>query len=147
MGRGKKQDWTPIKMVTEGGVQSPPYSPEREHIEQVDREILNSLPPNTKRKLTRTDPDLLTLRQRQRVGAEWLAEVLTHPLMRQRILEEGLKDPITLLKIASQERPKELHIEQDVNHNVVVVPARMDEKEWNAAVDAEIVKSEEGWNE
>lgn len=143
MVKQKDQDWTPIKRR----VEVDEYIPEQKEVLAVDKDVLDSLPRTTSLRLNKIDPDTLTLKQRQRVGAEWLAEVLTHPVMRRRIIEEGIKDPITLLKIGSQERPKELHVEQEINHNVVVVPARMDEMEWNAAVDAEVLKTEEGWSE
>jgi hypothetical protein len=97
-------------------------------------------------RLTHSDPANLSLRQVQTAGAEFLASLVGHPEFRKRLVEEGLKDPVSILKIASSERPKEIHMESDVQLSVVVVPTQLTAAAWDAQVltiEGETVK--EGW--
>jgi hypothetical protein len=118
-----------------------------EEIKAIDREVLDGMSKLNRMRLTHVDADSLTLRQKQAAGAEFLAGTIGHPEIRRRIIEEGLRDPMTLLKIASSERPKEIHLEAEIQHSVVVVPAQMTAAEWDAEIktlEGEVIK-EEGW--
>ena len=72
---------------------------------------------------------------------------MAHPSIRKGVIEAAIKDPVAILKIASSERPKEVHLEAEVNHSVVVVPAQQTPEEWEKQVrviEGEVLK-EESW--
>ena len=117
-------------------------------ISQIDQEVLAGMSSTNHNRLTRMDPAKLSMRQRQTAGAEYLAGLVGHPAMRKRIAEEGLKDPMTILKIASSERPKELHVEGEIRHSVVVVPTQLTAEAWDAqikTIEGELVNEEKPW--
>ena len=103
-------------------------------VEQVDYEVLGGMGKLNRSRLTRSDEDSLTLRQKQAAGAEYLASLIAHPRVRKELVEAAIRDPLAILKIASSERPKEIHLEADVQHSVVVVPAQQSAEEWESAV-------------
>ena len=105
-----------------------------ETLRTVDREILDTMSRTNRMRLTHVDSESLTLRQKQAAGAEYLAAVVGHPEYRLRLLEEAIRDPVSVLKIASSERPKEVHIDAEIQHSVVVVPAQMSSLDWDAQV-------------
>jgi hypothetical protein len=112
----------------------------------IDGEVLDAMSKTNRMRLTHSAEESLTLRQKQAAGAEYLASLVGHPEYRRRLLEASLKDPMAVLKIASSERPKEIHLEADIQHSVVVVPAQLTAKEWDAnvlTIEGETVK--EGW--
>jgi hypothetical protein len=100
----------------------------------IDQEVLDGMSKTNRMRLTHVDSNSLTLRQKQAAGAEYLASLVGHPEFRKRITEEALKDPVSVLKIASSERPKEVHLEADIQHSIVVVPTMMNAKDWEAQV-------------
>ena len=110
---------------------------------QMDREVLDGMGKTNRMRLTHSDAGSLSLRQQQAAGAEYLASLISHPEIRKRLAEEGLRDPMTLLKIASSERPKEVHLEADIQHSVVVVPAQLTAAAWDAEILALEDKTEE----
>jgi len=99
-------------------------------IRQIDGEVLDAMSKTNRMRLTHSDPANLSLRQVQTAGAEFLASLVGHPEFRKRLVEEGLKDPVSILKIASSERPKEIHMEADIQHSVVVVPTQLSAADW-----------------
>ena len=103
-------------------------------IERIDREVLDGMGSTNRARLTRCSPDSLTLRQMQAAGAEFLASLVGHPEIRKGTISAAIKDPLAILKIASSERPKEIHLEAEVQHSVVVVPAQQTPEEWDASV-------------
>ena len=105
-----------------------------DELRSVDREVLDGMSKTNRMRLTHVDGESLTLRQKQAAGAEYLAAVVGHPEYRLRLLEEAIKDPVSVLKIASSERPKEIHLEAEIQHSVVVVPSQMSALEWNEQV-------------
>lgn len=102
----------------------------KEEIEQIDSEVLDAMSRTNRMRLTHADVDSLTLRQKQAAGAEYLAAMVGHPEYRKRLAQAALQDPMTLLKIASSERPKEIHLEAEIQHNVVVVPTQLSAEDW-----------------
>jgi len=100
------------------------------NIEQVDSEVLDAMSRTNRMRLTHADVDSLTLRQKQAAGAEYLAAMVGHPEFRKKLAQAALQDPMTLLKIASSERPKEIHLEAEIQHNVVVVPTQLSAEDW-----------------
>lgn len=131
MGRPKMS----LNRKDRGEVVTPEERQEKvESLRAVDREVLDSMSKTNRMRLTHVDAESLTLRQKQAAGAEYLAAVVGHPEYRLRLLEEAIKDPVSVLKIASSERPKEIHLEADIQHSVVVVPAQMSALEWDTQV-------------
>ena len=119
----------------------------KEEIQRIDAEVLDGMGSLNRGRLTKASPDTLTLRQMQGAGSAWLASFVGHPDFRKRAIEAGMQDPIAFLKIASSERPKEVHLEAEVNHSVVVVPAQQSAEEWEKQVkiiEGEIIK-EDPW--
>ena len=119
----------------------------REEVERIDYEVLSGMSDLNRKRLTHADPATLTLRQLQTAGAEFIASLAGHPRIRKSTIEAAIKDPIAIQKIASSERPKEVHMEADINHSVVVVPAQQSAEEWERQVrviEVEVLK-EESW--
>ena len=119
----------------------------KEEILKIDAEVLDGMGSLNRGRLTKAAPESLTLRQMQGAGSAWLASFVGHPDFRKRAIEAGMQDPIAFLKIASSERPKEVHLEAEVNHSVVVVPAQQTPEEWEKQVkfiEGEVLK-EESW--
>ena len=119
----------------------------KEEIQKIDAEVLDGMGSLNRGRLTKASPDTLTLRQMQAAGAEFLAGLVAHPSIRKGVIEAAIKDPVAILKIASSERPKEVHLEAEVNHSVVVVPAQQTPEEWEKQVrviECEVLK-EESW--
>ena len=119
----------------------------KEEILKIDAEVLDGMGSLNRGRLTKAAPESLTLRQMQAAGAEFLAGLVAHPSIRKGVIEAAIKDPVAILKIASSERPKEVHLEAEVNHSVVVVPAQQTPEEWEKQVrvlEGEVLK-EESW--
>ena len=127
--------------------QTPPTTISKEEILKIDSEVLDGMGSLNRGRLTKAAPESLSLRQMQAAGAEFLASLVAHPAIRKGVIEAAIKDPVAILKIASSERPKEVHMEADINHSVVVVPAQQTPEEWEKQVkviEGEIIK-EEPW--
>ena len=115
----------------------------KEEILKIDAEVLDGMGSLNRGRLTKAAPESLTLRQMQAAGAEFLAGLVAHPSIRKGVIKAAIKDPVAILKIASSERPKEVHLEAEVNHSVVVVPAQQTPEEWEkqvSIIEGEIVK-------
>lgn len=123
-------------------------------IEEMDREVLDGMGKLNRSRLTRSGEDSLTLRQKQAAGAEYLASLVAHPQVRKGLVAAALRDPLSILKIASSERPKEIHLEAEVQHSVVIVPSQQSVEEWEQQIrtieanvlEGEIIK-EAPWQE
>ena len=126
-----------------GSKETTPTQISKEEILKIDAEVLDGMGSLNRGRLTKASPDTLTLRQMQAAGAEFLAGLVAHPSIRKGVIEAAIKDPVAILKIASSERPKEVHLEAEVNHSVVVVPAQQTPEEWEkqvSIIEGEIVK-------
>lgn len=105
---------------------------------RIDGEVLDAMPREQRMRLTHMDWENMTLRQRQRAGAEYLSTLVNHPDVRRATALWAVQCPGEAQKLAASERPKEIHIEQDVKHQIVVVPAAASEQEWlKNVIDAE----------
>ena len=140
-----------VELKTRGGdsqdKQTPQTTISKEEILKIDSEVLDGMGSLNRGRLTKAAPESLTLRQMQAAGAEFLAGLVAHPSIRKGVIEAAIKDPVAILKIASSERPKEVHLEAEVNHSVVVVPAQQTPEEWEKQVrviEGEVLK-EESW--
>lgn len=133
MGRPKKY---PVEEVIENG-ESKMNTRAQEALE-IDAEVLDAMPRDQRMRLTHMDWEGMTLRQRQRAGAEYLASLVNHPRVRREVAKWALSCPGEAMKLAASERPKEIHIDQQINHQIVVVPAAASEQEWlKNVIDAE----------
>ena len=140
MGLKTRDSGSPAKETTQTQIS-------KEEIQRIDAEVLDGMGSLNRGRLTKSAPDTLTLRQMQAAGAEFLASLVAHPSIRKGVIEAAIKDPVAILKIASSERPKEVHLEAEVNHSVVVVPAQQTPEEWEKQVkviEGEVLK-EESW--
>ena len=141
-----------MELKTRGGdsqdKQTPQTTISREEILKIDSEVLDGMGSLNRGRLTKASPESLTLRQMQGAGSAWLASFVGHPDFRKRAIEAGMQDPIAFLKIASSERPKEVHLEAEVNHSVVVVPAQQTPEEWEKQVktiESDFIEGEKAW--
>ena len=126
-----------------GSKETTPTQISKEEILKIDAEVLDGMGSLNRGRLTKAAPESLTLRQMQAAGAEFLAGLVAHPSIRKGVIKAAIKDPVAILKIASSERPKEVHLEAEVNHSVVVVPAQQTPEEWEkqvSIIEGEIVK-------
>ena len=132
-----------VKTRASGSKETTQTQISKEEILKIDAEVLDGMGSLNRGRLTKAAPESLTLRQMQGAGSAWLASFVGHPDFRKRAIEAGMQDPIAFLKIASSERPKEVHLEAEVNHSVVVVPAQQTPEEWEkqvSIIEGEIVK-------
>jgi hypothetical protein len=101
---------------------------------EVDRDVLEGMDREGRNLLTQHSGDGLSLRKKQKAGAEYLATLVGHPKFRERFLEWAMENPGDAYKIASSERPKEIHVEEDIRQMVVLVPASTTESEWQKLI-------------
>ena len=120
----------------------------KEEILKIDAEVLDGMGSLNRGRLTKAAPESMSLRQMQAAGAEFLASLVAHPSIRKGVIEAAIKDPVAILKIASSERPKEVHLEAEVQHSVVVVPAQQTPEEWEKQVkviESDFIEGEKAW--
>ena len=137
----KRDTGSPAKETTQTQIS-------KEEILKIDAEVLDGMGSLNRGRLTKAAPESLTLRQMQAAGAEFLASLVAHPSIRKGVIEAAIKDPVAILKIASSERPKEVHLEAEVNHSVVVVPAQQTPEEWEKQVkviESDFIEGEKPW--
>lgn len=125
-----------------------PYKTQRDRtpvdpdeVRLVDREVLQVMPVELRKRLTIASPDRMTLRQMHNAGGAYLASLVCHPSVRRRVVEAAIRDPLAVLKIASSERPKESLVEIDTHKTVVVLPAQVEPGEWDKQAQATLADS------
>lgn len=99
-------------------------------LQELAREVLDIMPHELRMRLTHMDPTKLSLRQTQQLGAAFIQAMQSHPAMRARIAQWAWENPGDFAKLAASERPKEVHIEQDIRQSVVVVPGTVSSADW-----------------
>ena len=85
----------------------------------------------------------LTSRQKQKLASEAMVSLMLQPEYRIRFVDWALKNPGDAAKLMASQIPKEIHIEQTTQHNVVLLPPSMSVEEWQEqndnVQDAEVV--------
>ena len=71
-------------------------------------------------------------RQKQKLASEIMVGLFMQPLYRERFADWVLKNPGEAAKLAATQIPKEIHIEQTTQHNIVILPPSMTSQEWLA---------------
>ena len=85
----------------------------------------------------------MSSRQKQKLASEAMVSLMMQPEYRIRFVDWALKNPGDAAKLMATQIPREIHIEQTTQHNVVILPPSISAEEWLAAndrvEDAEIV--------
>ena len=107
------------------------------------RGLVDGLSDNMKQLVKFGGEHSLTPRQKQKLASEVAVSLFMQPLFRHRYADWCLQNPGEAAKLALSQVPKEIHIEQNVNHSVVLLPAGMSSEQWLAAneqiEDAEVI--------
>ena len=109
----------------------------------VQHNMVNGLSTQMKNLVLFAGEQSLTSRQKQKLASELMVSLALQPEWRIRFADWALKNPGDAAKLMASQIPKEIHIEQTTQHNVVLLPPSMSVEEWQAqnddAIDAEIV--------
>lgn len=110
---------------------------------QVQHNLVNGLSTQMKNLVLFAGEHSLSSRQKQKLASEAMVSLMLQPEYRIRFVDWALKNPGDAAKLMASQIPKEIHIEQTTQHNVVILPPSMSVEEWQAqnddAVDAEVV--------
>jgi len=103
-----------------------------EEAKELARGLVEGLSTNM-RQLVKFGNDLsMTPRQKQKLASEISVSLFMQPLWRARFADWSMENPGEAAKLALSQVPKEIHVEQNVNHSVVLLPAGMSSEEWLA---------------
>ena len=107
------------------------------------RGLVDSLSANMKQLVKFGGEHTMTPRQKQKLASEVAVSLFMQPLFRDRYADWCLQNPGEAAKLALSQVPKEIHIEQNVQHSIVVLPAGQTAEQWmkeNEQVeDAEVI--------
>ena len=85
----------------------------------------------------------MTSRQKQKLASEAMVSLMMQPEYRMRFVDWALKNPGEAAKLMATQIPKEIHIEQTTQHNIVILPPSMTSEEWlkenDEVEDAEVI--------
>lgn len=101
--------------------------------QMVAKEVLDTMEHDLKLSLTRTDERLLSYRQKQKANAEFLNSLLLHQTFREKLVQFYLDHPDEAMKKVVATLPKELHVEEDHRHMVVLLTDQQTPDQWMLA--------------
>lgn len=85
----------------------------------------------------------MSSRQKQKLASEAMVSLMMQPEYRIRFVDWALKNPGDAAKLMATQIPREIHIEQTTQHNIVILPPSISAEEWLAendrTVDAEVI--------
>ena len=94
--------------------------------------LVNSLSDRMKQLAKFGGEHSMTSRDKQKMASEVMVGLFMQPVYRVRFADWTLKNPGEAAKLAATQIPKEIHIEQTTQHNVVLLPMGMTGQEWLA---------------
>ena len=94
--------------------------------------LVNSLSDRMKQLAKFGGEHSLTSRDKQKMASEVMVGLFMQPVYRERFADWALKNPGEAAKLAATQIPKEIHIEQTTQHNIVILPPSMTSQEWLA---------------
>jgi hypothetical protein len=110
---------------------------------QVSHNLVDGLSTNMKRLVLFAGEQSLTSRAKQKLASELMVSLALQPEWRIRFADWALKNPGDAAKLMATQIPKEIHIEQTTQHNIVILPPSVSAEEWLAendrVEDAEVV--------
>lgn len=92
--------------------------------------LVNSLSTNMQQLARFGNETSMTPRMKQKMASEIMVGLFMQPLYRERYADWALQNPGEAAKIGASQIPKEIHIEQTTQHNVVLLPPGMTGQEW-----------------
>jgi hypothetical protein len=111
--------------------------------EQLSRDLVKSLSTNMQQLVKFGGEHVMSPRQKQKLASEVMVGLFMQPIYRERFADWALKNPGDAAKLAATQIPKEIHIEQTTQHNIVILPPSMTSQEWldqnEQAEEAEII--------
>ena len=94
--------------------------------------LVNSLSDRMKQLAKFGGEHSMTSRDKQKMASEVMVGLFMQPVYRERFADWALKNPGEAAKLAATQIPKEISIEQNVHHNVVILPPSMSAEAWLA---------------
>ena len=106
--------------------------------------LVNSLSDRMKQLAKFGGEHSLTSRDKQKMASEVMVGLFMQPVYRERFADWALKNPGEAAKLAATQIPKEIHIEQTTQHNIVILPMGVTADQWMAenndqVEDAEVI--------
>ncbi len=109
----------------------------------VQKNLVDGLSTNLKNLVKYGGEHSMSSRQKQKLASEAMVSLMMQPEYRIRFVDWALKNPGDAAKLMATQIPKEIHIEQTTQHNIVILPPSISAEEWLAendrTVDAEVI--------
>jgi hypothetical protein len=113
-----------------------------EEAEKLSYALVNSLSDRMKQLAKFGGEHSLTSRDKQKMASEVMVGLFMQPVYRERFADWALKNPGEAAKLAATQIPKEIHIEQTTQHNIVILPPSMTAEAWLAEQNEGIEEAE-----
>ena len=97
---------------------------------QVQHNMVNGLSTNMKQLVLFAGEHSLSSRQKQKLASELMVSLALQPEWRIKFADWALKCPGDAAKLMASQIPKEVHIEQTTQHNIVMLPPQVSAEEW-----------------
>ena len=107
--------------------------PVSEEAEALARGLVEGLSTNMKQLVKFGNDTSMTPRQKQKMASEIAVSLFMQPLFRTRYADWALENPGEAAKLALSQVPREIHMEQTVSHNIVMLPPGQTAEQWMAA--------------
>lgn len=109
----------------------------------VQHNMVNGLSTNMKQLVLFAGEHSLTSRAKQKLASELMVSLALQPEWRIKFADWALKNPGDAAKLMASQIPKEIHIEQTTQHNIVMLPPQVSAEQWleenDHIEDAEVV--------
>jgi hypothetical protein len=136
-----------VKVPKDRGGRPKLYDSEVEEIDPdaygVQKNLVEGLSSQLKQLVKFGGDHSMTSRAKQKLASEAMVSLMMQPEYRIRFVDWALKNPGEAAKLMATQIPKEIHIEQTTQHNIVILPPSMTSQEWldqnNQVEDAEVI--------
>ena len=111
---------------------------------ELGRNLVKSLSTNMQQLVKFGGEHCMSPRQKQKLASEVMVGLFMQPVYREKFADWALKNPGDAAKLAATQIPKEIHIEQTTQHNIVILPMGVTSDQWMAenndqVEDAEVI--------
>lgn len=114
-----------------------------EEARELSQSLVKGLSSNLQQLVKFGGEHVMGPRMKQKLASEVMVSLFMQPVYREKFADWALKNPGEAAKLAATQIPKEIHIEQTTQHNIVMLPAGMTSQEWLKAneqiEDAEVI--------
>ena len=109
---------------------------------ELSRALVKGLSSSLQQVLKFGGEQCLGPRQKQKLASEVMVSLFMQPVYREKFADWALKNPGEAAKLAATQIPKEISIEQNVHHNVVILPPAMTAEAWLAEQNADYIEAD-----